>query len=179
MMRGSRAGRSRLARGPGGNTATRKTEGVNMTTRLDDLLKEARARDAAFAAHFHAQGLDDLEGGAAVRRVLELAAVELERRGWCQGSLADDAGRVCVSGAIGAAVAGDPTGDRIPWDDTRAPKLISAAGEVLTRAALLELENDDERAPDGRMPAPYWNDHFCRDAAQAVAFVRGSVELVK
>lgn len=53
------------------------------------------------------------------QRILLRAAELLEHDGWCQGYLRDDFGRMCASGAIGAAIEEmcPVDGDPDTWED--------------------------------------------------------------
>lgn len=106
---------------------------------------------------------------AEVADLLDAAADELVRRGWCQGYNGDDGSdpdgcRVCADGALYAATTGDPWPDPADSDSNRLLRLHA-------RRVLREVAD----AP----AVTSWNDTKGRTAEQVVAAVRQAARVAR
>jgi hypothetical protein len=109
---------------------------------------------------------------AEVARLLNTAADELERRGWCQGDFGDDGSdpdgcRVCLDGALYAATTGSPFPD--PADSYGNQVLRFRARELIREAARIS----------SIATVTGWNDRRGRTAEQVIAAVRQAARVAR
>ncbi len=99
------------------------------------------------------------------------AAGVIERYGWCQDRLVDEAGRLCVLGAIGVAVI-EANGSMADWDAAKPPISDYLAGE-LRRLGVAKHPSTGPRAP-----VPRWNSLVCQSGLEAAAMLRTVADLL-
>ncbi len=112
---------------------------------------------------------EELPEGTPVAELYRAAAGIIEAHGWCQGHRMDDAGRVCVLGAIEVA-AGQANGSKADWDAAKRPISDYLRGE------LRRLGVATSTGPVA--PVPRWNYLVCQSGGEAAAMLRTVADLL-
>jgi hypothetical protein len=106
----------------------------------------------------------------------ERAARIIEERGWCQGTLADEFGQVCLAGAIAAAFEVDPQTD--PLRDALPPAAAGAIDALGLEVLPSDLNEDGWRDISFRDTGFWldvlalWNDADGRSKDDVIALLR-------